>query len=46
MLLCHVIRCVFVVVSLAFEDIKLVSAIKARTDKHGLGITNTNNSLN
>ena len=39
------ICCVFEVVSLALEDINLMSVIKARMDKHGLGMTNTNISL-
>ena len=36
---------VFVVVFLALQDIQLLSVVKTRTDKHGLGMTNTNNSI-
>ena len=35
----------FEVVSLALQGIKLLSVVKARMDKHGLGMTNTNISV-
>ena len=36
---------IIAVIYLALKDIKLLSVVKTRTDKHKLGMKNTNNSF-